>query len=445
MRFPPLEDTASGHDGRPDDGITERRRARRLGWVATALTRLRGVKASQPRLPAAGLDEGVMQRIRIPILHPSEEDRIRDGYRTQGHRLARQEMWDDLSTLILGAEATRAATPGGASVALLLAHGAQTDVIRAARDAINDGKTPDARTAPSLEDMQAEAPGDHVRAMVTALTHVGIARAWQRRIHAVAAHGKAEHAAQGRIQEHLEIAERLLAPFDPTERDAPTLAAVACRAAEVRGASADEIVSAYDLLIGLDPDCACHMRAFGLALARSGKNYSSTVEEQARRVGAHSEAVWGLGGYAWAWMDVLARDPAAAEAVDLQLFRTALMDIMDCRGEQHIVNEWAAFCTLLIAPERAARRPSAAAEAVRAGISETADWLIARHLREIHPMIWARTLVGPGQPSPAVHRVSVDKGRMAALEVIAARFPGALRAGGRLVVGARGMYRLPAD
>ncbi len=417
----------------PSDTEARRRPAR-----PTALARLaRHLGRARPR---ADLDS-LARRIILPSLPISDEEHARTRYHDEGQRLARQEDWERLADRIAQTDTTRLKTPGGSAVAGLLAQGARADVVAAAQDAVADGRAPDPAGIEALDEMRADHPESYPIALVVALTHMDIGRAWR----LCRAHGTTAQEREARFLTHFRSAEDLLARFDPERHGAPALAAAQCALLAARPAPRRRVADDYARLIALDPGSAQHLRALGEALLPARFGSFAALDLEARRMASRTSPLLGPGVYAWVWFDALALDPAGLGTVDAQFFIDGLRAIAARRPDQHVINELAAFCGLTMAPRAGAARLPVAQDRARAAIHDCLDWLIARHLHELHPLIWSQALIGP-TPAPSLppRRALAARGRQAALRIIAERFSDEMADGSTLAFSNAGMYRLPA-
>jgi len=413
------------------------RAARRTPARPAALARLlRHLGLARPR---ADLDS-LARRIILPSLPISDEEHARTRYYDEGQRLVRQEDWTRLADRIAQTDAARLHTPGGAAVAGLLAQGARADAVAAAGDAAQDGRAPDATGLNALDEVRADHPDSYPIALVVALTHMDVGRAWR----LCSATGPTAQEREAQFLSHFRRAEELLAPFDADTHDAPSLAAAQCALLAARPAPRRRVADDYARLIALDPGSAQHLRALGEALLPARFGSFDVLDLEARRMAAQTGPLRGAGGYTWVWFDALAIDPAGLGTVDPEFFIDGLHAIAARKPNQHTINELAAFCGLAMAPRARTARLPAAHDKVRAAIHDCLDWLVARHLHELHPLIWSQALIGPDLTlSLPPRRALVAKGRQAALRVIAERFSDEMADGGALAFSSAGMYRLP--
>lgn len=396
-----------------------------------------------PARDTADLD-ALSKRIILPSLPVADEDMTRLSISEHGRKLARQECWSDLSHLIQLADDARLSTPGGVPEAILLVMGAHDDVVAAATDELEDGRVPAPDGLNALDavtqDETAEPGHGYPLALVAALAHLRIARAWLALETPPAGECAATHASG-----HFTAARDLLAPYDAGALDAPSLAVAQCALAEAPDAGPETVIAAHAQLIRLDPDSPQHMRAFGALLLPSRFGTHAMLEETARRLSEETADIWGQGGYVWVWMDALAASPEALAHVDVAMFTQGLKDILHRTRNQHLVNELAAFCAIEMAADDSAPALPRKAERARAALHGCMGWILSRHLHELHPHIWAGARPpGTAAPRPAAHRALVAEGRRTALRVIAGCFADQLSDGSTIAFSPAGMYRLPA-
>lgn len=391
------------------------------------------------RGPANDIDS-LTRRIILPTLPVTDEEMARATHQDKGQKLARQELWRDLSCLIQYADDARLATPGGEAASALLAFGARSDVVAAAEDALYDGVEPGLDGIDALEEMYDENRGDYACALVVALAHIDIGWAWR---DTTEFGEQAEH--ELRFLSHLRRARDLLAPFDGVDLDAPSLAAAQCAFVALDSEPGNKVADAYERLIDLDPDSPRHMRTLGQSLLPDRYGSYDQLELEARRTASRTGDIWGAGGYTWVYFDAAALDPGTLSILDDEFFTDGLQDIVLRKPDQHIVNLLAAFCAITMSPDMSGIRLSGSAEGTRARLHESFGWLVENHLQELHPLIWSQALLAPGsaQPLPS-RRALVAKGRQAALRIIAERFADDISDGSSLAFSSSGMYRLPA-
>jgi hypothetical protein len=390
-------------------------------------------------LRAPGPDD-LGRRILLPSLSVSDEEHARAHHLDTGQRLARQEDWEILAARVIEADHRRLHTPAGETVASLLAQGARADLVTAAEDAIADGRAPDGAGLAALEAVLAEDPDSYPLALIVALAHMEIGRAWR----AGSDDARTRHRGERAFLEHFARAEALLEPFDPEARDAPSIAAARCALLAARPAPRRRVADDYARLIALDPGAPGPLRALGEALLPERFGSFDELDLEARRASAQTAEIWREGGYAWVWLDALARDPAGLAVVDPAFFCDGLRAIAARCPDQHVINQLAAFCGLVMAPGTGQPRLAPAQERARRMIHACLDWLVAEHLHELHPLVWTQALIGPGQPADLPpRRMLMQRGRQAALRAIAARFADEIAEGQTLAFSSAGMYRLP--
>lgn len=376
------------------------------------------------------------KRIILPSLPVADEDMARLNHWEMGRQLARQDEWEKLADMITSADDARLATPGGVSEAALLAAGAQSDVVAAATDALSDGAAPDPSGLLQMEEALADVDDNHAIAMVAAMAHIHIGRAWRTE--------GPEERRDTEQRHHFKRAEALLMDYDAVVLDAPSLAALQCSLTELLCPDPSIVARAYHRLLALDPHAPGHMRAFGLALLQAGFVNETLLDREARRIAQETPDIWGKGAYTWIYLDVLARNAEALETVDAALFEAGLRDILRRKKDQHITNELAAFCAISMAPREEEASKNAAR--TRARLHGCLDFILSDHLQELHPLIWceAQQFNGPQAPRANAPRALVAQGRQRALRVIAQRFADQLADGSSIAFSPAGMYRLPA-
>ncbi len=381
--------------------------------------------------------DALARRIILPSQIVTDEEMVRSMHQDRGQKLARQDLWDELSNKIKFADATRLPTPGGESASLLMAFGARSDLVAAAEDALYDGFAPDAEGLVALEDVLNEYPNDYPTSLVVALAHVDIAWSWRN----VAGKSDPVRAAE-QSSEHIERAAELLAPFDGTALNAPSLIAARCAlfaACENRGA---RVCEEYEKLIALDPTTPRHMRALGRHILPEYAGGLQALEVSARRVAAQTQDSWGAGAYTWVYLDALALKRRSLELLDAEFFVEGLRDIVARKQDQHMVNLLTAFCAITMAPQGEEALLTRQARQNRQDIHACLDWMLKDHLRELHPLIWSQTLLSPGVgPLLPSRRALVAKGRQTALRIIAAQLSSMLKDGGTITFSASGIEK----
>jgi hypothetical protein len=381
------------------------------------------------------------KRIILPSLPVSDEEIARATHQDRGQKLARQEMWEELSRQMQYADDCRLSTPGGEIASMLLAFGARSDVVAAAEHAIADGVAPDPAGIEALEEVHADHYGDPFCALVVAMAHIDIGWAW-RNAARDSLHKDAECQRQWLI--HFNRARDILAPHDGIELDAPSLAAAQCALTAAFRQKEHRVADDYEKLIDLDPDGHRHMRALGQHLLPAYFGSYDTLELEARRTASRTGDVWGDGAYAWVYFDALAVDRGALDILDADFFADGIRHILEAKKDQHITNLWAAFCAVTMAPDRE-KRLSGRAEATRHRLHDCVDWVLSEYLQELHPLIWSQALLAPGlTPALPSRRTLITKGRQTAMRIIATRFADELAEGTSIAFSTAGMYRLPS-
>ncbi len=355
-------------------------------------TRLGGASGAEEPEPVYALPRpDHADKLTIPVCEAAADETAQREAQARGQFLARQERWDDLIDEIRNADKARAATPGGAPIAELLAFGARSDVVLAAEHALQEGKP--AADAPlltgikALETVRRESPADPYLSLIVALAHLDLGWAWR---------GTGWDAAlpqlnRNRCIAHFDRARDLLAPYDGVDLDSPLIASAHCALLAGRRDARSRVSGDYEALIDLDPNNPRHMRALGYHLLPRWFGSYDELELQARRTAARTQAIWGSGGYTWVCFDAIGIDEDACAKVDVGFFIEGLKDIAMARPEQEMINLLAAYCAVVI---RQGLGASTEADLARLQIADCAYWLVREHLTEVHPMVWAHALDG---------------------------------------------------
>lgn len=416
--------------GRAANGLPPRKRAQPVKAVFAAMRKGR----------APDLDL-LSQRIILPLLPTTDEELMRAAYQDRGQKLARQEMWSELSAEIRAADSARDATPGGESAAVLLAFGARGDVVASAEHALLEGLIPSDAGIAALEDILTDHPGDHACALVVAMAHVDLGWAWR---HAAgSAPLLSQDVCDQRFAHHFDRATEILAPYCGITEDAPSLAAAQCALLPHMPDPERRVADDYEDLIDLDPHSPRHMRALGQHLLPARLGSYQQLEVEARRTAARTGDIWGAGAYAWVYLDALSLDAGALDLLDTGFFIDGLRDILRHKPDQHIANLLASFCAVAMAPSDG---EDSARAALRARLHDCLTWILAENLHELHPLIWTQAARRPG-PAPALppRGALIHEGRRTALRAIAAHFAEDLAAGQQIRFSAAGLCRLPAN
>lgn len=401
---------------------------------------------SKPPKPKAGRKamserdiDALTKRVILPTLPVSDEEMARATHQDWGQKLARQDRWGDLAARIQYADATRLATPAGETASLLLAFGARSDAVSAAEDALHDGSHPDEAGITALEDILLEQDDHYACALVVALAHLDIAWAW----HCIRFDAAPDEALT-HAQRHLTRAEQILDGYDGQALNAPSVLAAQCALAATNEKRGLMLGEDYARLIEMDPNGHTHMRALGRYMSRHLRKSPNALEVAARKTASQTGDEWNAGGYTWVYLDALMAEPSALTLLDPDFFVEGMENIIHRQNDQHIINQFAAFCAIAMAP-KPDDQGTATSIKNRLQLHECLDWLVTDHLQELHPLIWSQTLLAPAQvPALPSRRALVVKGRQTALRIIAARFAEEIADGSSLAFSPQGMYRLPA-
>ena len=340
---------------------------------------------------APEMTSSVLSKLCIPCPDPTLEERTRDEHQNRALNLVRQEDWDKLSELIAIADQNNAMTPGGMSVAELMAFGARADVVHAAEHALLD-RIPE-HDAPlmlgieALEFVLAEAPHDYTIGCIVAQAHIDMAWAWR------GIGWDVEIAPRNReaFDAHFARARDIIQSFKGKPEKSALLANTSCALLRGNNTSRQMVADRYEALIDLNPENTSPFRALGTQMLPRSYGSFAGLELEARRTAARTEKIWGAGGYTWVMFDAISVDDEACALLDLPFFVEGLRDIVMHRPEAHTVNLLAAYCANTIGQ---AFSGNDAADANRAQIADCANWIVREHLTELHPMIWAHAAQG---------------------------------------------------
>lgn len=360
-------------------------------------------KTFQAKKPNFDIDE-MVKRVRLPVMRVTDEELAETGYVDRGRTLIRQDSWDELSEAIRHADRARLATPGGSSIALLLAHGARSEI--AAVDNPQD-----------MANIANDRPQDYPLALVAALAHIDVASSWR-----CLSGERDPHTNAARVAFHLSEASDILSRYTHEAFVTPSLtAALATLTAEL-AQPAHDLSVLYERLIAMEPATHQHMRRFGRHILAAPEGGPAALEVAARRIAVMTEETWGAGGYVWVYIDALSHDTVTLDLIDPEYFTTGLADILERCEDQHVVNTLAAFCAVTMRPRLETPQPPHA-EAACAKIHAFFDLILQHHLRELHPLIWSQSLsIQPAAPDgPLPRRALITTGRQTALRIIATR------------------------
>lgn len=401
----------------------------------------RSAHGSSKYASARGPDLDALSRhIILPSMPVTDEELARATFQDRGLRMARQEMWEELSDHIQEADHGRITTPGGESAAMLLAFGARSDVVAVVEDMLHDGAAPSPGGIDALEAVAQEHPGAYPIQLVVALAHIDLAWAW----HSIPAAATLEGAAE-RCAAHAGRADDLLSGQCGLALDAPSLAAAQCAllgaAPDLRDPRQARVADHFEDLIDLDPVSPRHMRALGAALLPARLGSYAELELEARRTAARTGATWGAGAYAWVYFDALALDSGALALLDPAFFVDGLRDILRHRPDQHTVNLLAAFCAVTMRDRAEVPRTGRTAQGA---LHDCLTWILRDHMHELHPLIWTQALHRPGAAPLPSRRALITEGRRTALRAIAAQFADDIAGGHSIAFSPAGMYLLPS-
>lgn len=369
-------------------------------------------------------------RVEIPTRAPSPDHAACARLRGRGQQLARQDEWDVLSAEISDADAQRRLTPGLQPEALLLAEGARSDAVGAARNAILHGNPRHANVAiAALESIRDAAPDCGALAAIVASAHVDAANAWR------GSSRPRELAPQRRdgFDWNMRAATALIDQFDPFEMDSALWATLRCAVLDGDPAPAQRVCDDYEDLLELAPQSPDNMRLMGRDLLPSRYGTFEILEKQARRAAMQLRDIWGMGAYSWVWMGAMETDPSTLRRVDIGLFREGMRDIADRFPDQHMINRLCAFTGITLPSGNTASNPIFA-------LAEDFDWLASERLTELHPEVWALAPVpGNTEDKPLDAASLAERGKARAMSTLAERFADRLGHSSRLVFGDQGL------
>ncbi len=337
---------------------------------------------------------GAEGSLSIPIPDPTSEDRERDKWQCVGQSAVRQEDWDRVSEALSEADIGLHLTPGGMSVAELIAFGARSDVVGAVEHALLDG-SPE-KDAPllagieALETLLCDYPDDYAIALVVALTHIDIAWAWRGDGYDI----QVPELNMEAFLAHMDRAADILQPYEKSHAHSPLLNSALCALIRTRrdhkGGVMNLIAQRYEALIDLNPLDARQMRNLGTTLLPRWQGNYERLELEARRTGARLNPVWGAGGYSWTMFDAISNDVEALAGVDVDYFIDGIRDILKKSPDQLTVNLLAAYSAISMSSDTG----NDAADYNRARIHACRNWIICDHLTELHPLVWAHATQG---------------------------------------------------
>ena len=82
-------------------------------------------------------------------------------------------------------------------------------------------------------------------------------------------------------------------------------------------------------LIELDPTTSQHLRDYGASLINPQSQRQDLLEFEAVGVINKTRDVWGIGSYAWMYLDALTKTASVYEKLDVAIFMEATIDIFE--------------------------------------------------------------------------------------------------------------------
>lgn len=371
----------------------------------------------QPDLPATTpQNPDLPPRLSVVFSDRDPSDQALKRLFDQGLFLARQEAWDEIGILLRGMDACRDHTSDGRSSAVAFAKGVRHDAVTAATQGVGcQDIEATLRALAPLDAVQEELCEDHGIAYIVAMAHIDTAEAW----HGAFANRDTPPAKRVAFRTHMQKAARIIAPFDPVERNAPTLAIARCRLLRAVETPSDCVSDRFEDLIDLDPASPMHLRHFGRALLPRQFGTHERLETEARRMAMLTRDVWGTGAYTWMYLDPLSRDLDVLDVINPDLFVEGMHDILKRGHDQRIANQFAVLTGVTLA----GGQPH---EKKRNRIAQAFGWVVQDHLREVAPLIWA---AAPGAPDGLRDQDIASFGRSRAMQVLARHFSDNLMAG----------------
>lgn len=349
------------------------------------------IQSTEPTAPDAVAEPFSSGQLNIPIAQPGKDTLVAHKTIERGRYLARQGLWSHLSSEMRTADTAGETTPCGQPIADLLAFGARSDVVLAVEHALSDGKAiADYDLLCGISELESEMndhPGDPMIALVVALAHIDLAWAWRGKT----PEAKLPKLHRSRCAAHFDRAAIILAECRAKAENSPAIAAGDCALLAGHRTANARAADKFETLISLDPHNHRHMRVMGAHLLPRFFGSYEKLENQALRIAASTQAIWGAGGYTWVQFDAIAQDDEACARVDVEYFLEGLRDIVARRPDQEMINLLAAYCAITLKQRMG---QSAKADLVRRQICDAADWLIRDHMTELHPLIWAHATNG---------------------------------------------------
>jgi hypothetical protein len=333
-------------------------------------------------------------------------------------------------------------TPGGMSVAELMAFGARADVVLAVEhallDNIPDEDAPMLGGIEALEYVLAEHPDDYIIGCIVAQAHIDLAWAWR------GIGWDVEIAPRNReaFDAHIARARDIITGFDGHPRGSALLAGTECALLRGDHRSTRLVADRYEALIDLNPRNTAPLRALGTHMLPRWYGSYTALELEARRTAVRTQAVWGAGGYTWVMFDAITVDDEACAHLDMPFFIEGIRDIVTRRPDAHTVNLLAAYCANTMGQAFSGNDD---ADHIRAQIASCADWIVREHLTELHPMIWAHAAQGFANNLRVASSVRfAAAGQDDALRIISAMFKSEISQGNRIVFTEDGPVATPA-
>jgi hypothetical protein len=394
-------------------------------------------RASPEQMRTPDLDKLLV----IPVSKEPHEEQMRSYHFNQGQFLARQERWDDLTTLVIQEDMSRRASGGGMPIAELLCQGARSDVVALAEHLLIDGTPEENRlledAISALEEILGEYPNNHIIATIVAMAHLDIGYAWRGTTSLPDTPARNLEA----FELHCKRAGQVLDAFCGIELNSPLVTSARCALLVGSPEAPDRAADDYEDLIDLAPSQQRHIRALGHHMLPQWFGSYATLELEARRTAARTQDVWGDGAYTWAFFDALLVDPKSASVLDVPFFLEGLRNILERSEDQHNANLFASFAAVSI-PKAAQRcTDDLLASAALESIQTAAQWILTDHLHELHPLIWGHAMEGfDNQARIASIDALFKQGQEKANQVFVNFFGDQMLKGNALIFTPQGLY-----
>ena len=340
------------------------------------------------------------QQVSIPVPEVSKDCEEKTRLHKAAFMMVRQDNWETIGEMLRQYDQERAMTRGGTSKASVLAAGARKDL----RDTIalsllpssEQGLNAATQGIEMLDQVLIDHADDYGVALVVAQAHMDLGSVWR-------GQGWADEVPAAdwkKFARHYRRATSILEKFDAQELNSPALAAARCRALAGQPDAAQRAIAYYEELIQLAPEYARSYREFGKYLLPRWYGSYELLEDRARKIVGQSAEYWGTAGYALTYMDAILEDPECMGFMDVAQFMQGLHDYAAAQSDQSTINKIVAFLSVSLVPNGPLVSGSKRAYQHRRALIEAAPEFARKHLREIHPKIWAEAEAGHDADAP---------------------------------------------